>query len=78
MTQEAAAKRLEVRQATWSGYESGRQTPRTEKALEIATLTEGEVPVEAWVKPAEEAGLDPEEGAPDSNAKSTGESKAAS
>lgn len=54
--QEVAAKAVGVTQATWSGYESGRQVPRTEKALEIATLTGGAVPVTSWIEPAEAAG----------------------
>jgi len=37
-----------IRQATLSEYESGRKTPRTTTALNIAKLTDGAVPVSAW------------------------------
>jgi transcriptional regulator with XRE-family HTH domain len=47
-TQGQAADLLQVRQATWSEYESGRKTPRTTGALKLAEITEGAVPIEQW------------------------------
>lgn len=45
-----AAQALGVRQPTWSAYEAGKKTPRTPMALNLAALTNGAVPVEAWGK----------------------------
>ncbi len=66
LSQEEAAKRLDVRQPTWSDYEKGRKAPRIALALKIASLTGGLVPVESWGDelPAEMA---PAPGAPPSN-----------
>lgn len=37
-----------VSQNTWSDWEGGRKTPRTEAALRLHVLTDGAVPVDAW------------------------------
>ena len=48
LSQDDAANRVEVHQNTWSDWESGKKVPRTEKALEIHVLTDGECPIDAW------------------------------
>lgn len=50
LTQAEAARRLGVSQAAWSEYEKGEKTPRVDKASDIATLTGGAVPMEAWAE----------------------------
>jgi transcriptional regulator with XRE-family HTH domain len=48
LSQGEAAKRIGISQPVFSGYETGRNTPRTVRALKIAEITEGSVPVAAW------------------------------
>jgi DNA-binding XRE family transcriptional regulator len=50
ISQEEAAGLVNVHQNTWSDWENGRKTPRTEVALKLDVLTEGECPVEAWAE----------------------------
>lgn len=67
-TQSECAESLGVTQATWSGYESGRQEPSLTKGLEIETLTGGAVAVGTWVLSADAAGPDPaDDEAPESS-----------
>jgi DNA-binding XRE family transcriptional regulator len=88
LSQGAAAEMLGVRQPTWSEYEIGRKIPRTTTALEIARMTGGAVPIEAWGEPAAEAPdatpvpgtiaqLDPEQGAVEPPPESAGKGTAA-
>lgn len=50
ITQFDAAKLLRVSQAALSEYENGRKRPGVLVALRIASVTAGEVPVEAWAE----------------------------
>lgn len=50
ITQAEAARRLGVSQAAWNEYENGEKVPRVDKASDIATLTGGAVPMEAWAE----------------------------
>jgi len=49
LSQVAAAERIGVSQPTYSDYERGRKIPRTQLALKIQAVTDGAVPVAAWV-----------------------------
>lgn len=44
------AKKVGVQQSTWCEWEKGRRQPHIAQALAIATLTDGAVPVESWVR----------------------------
>lgn len=48
ISQEEAAERVGVHQNTWSDWEGGRKSPRTDTALQLDVLTKGACPVEAW------------------------------
>lgn len=48
LSQDAAAKLVDVHQNTWSDWENGNKTPRIELAIKLHLLTEGECPVESW------------------------------
>lgn len=48
LSQDEAAKSVGVHANTWSDWENGRKTPRTETALEIDVLTKGACPIESW------------------------------
>lgn len=50
ISQEKAAEIIGVHQNTWSDWEGGRKSPRTDTALEIDVLTKGACPVEAWAE----------------------------
>lgn len=52
ISQEEAATRVKVHQNTWSDWESGNKTPRTDTALEIDVLTKGACPIESWADDA--------------------------
>lgn len=53
LNQSDAADALGLSQAALSDYENGRKSPSVDRALRIAELTEGAVPVESWRKPDE-------------------------
>ncbi len=48
LSQEAAAKLVDVHQNTWSDWENGRKSPRAEMAMRLHLLTDGACPIESW------------------------------
>jgi transcriptional regulator with XRE-family HTH domain len=52
ISQEDAAELAGVHQNTWSDWENGRKTPRTDAALRLDVITEGHCPVWAWADKA--------------------------
>jgi transcriptional regulator with XRE-family HTH domain len=48
LSQHDAGLLVNVHQNSWSDWESGKKTPRTEAALRLHVLTEGACPVDAW------------------------------
>lgn len=52
LTQSDLATRLGVSGATLSDWEAGKKTPRIESAVRIERVTEGAVPVGAWLADA--------------------------
>ena len=50
LSQQEAADRIDVRQATWCEWESAdvRRGPNRDLAVRIEALTEGAVPIESW------------------------------
>lgn len=50
LTQKQAAELLGVSQASLSDYERGVKSPDVDRALRIAEITGGAVPVESWRK----------------------------
>ena len=50
ITQTEAAALIPVSQATWSDWEKGKKVPKVGPAVKLEKVSDGAVPVEAWVK----------------------------
>jgi DNA-binding XRE family transcriptional regulator len=48
ISQDEAAKLVDVHQNTWSDWENGNKSPRTEVAMRLDVLTEGLCPIDSW------------------------------
>ena len=48
ISQEAAAVLVGVHQNTWSDWENGHKSPRSEMAMRLHLLTDGACPIESW------------------------------
>lgn len=52
LTQEQAAELAGVSQPTWCDWENCKATPKLTHAVRIAAVTEGDMPVDAWLPEA--------------------------
>ena len=50
ISQESAAKLVDVRAATWCDWENGKKDPRSDRAQDLERLTEGRVTLEMWAE----------------------------